>query len=70
MLVKDGRMLIEGSFCQGPNHIRVDVDKNVVKTEAFQVWPARELWCHLYVGNVIRKIKRGFETRLSLGCYQ
>ena len=38
MLVKDGEMLIEGSFCQGPNHIRVDVDKNVVKTEAFKVW--------------------------------
>ena len=42
MLVKDGKMLIEGSFCQGPSHIKVDVDKNVVRTEKLSRCGLRE----------------------------
>ena len=34
-LVKDGKMLVEGSFCQAPTSIKVKADKNVVKTESF-----------------------------------
>ena len=34
-LVKDGKMLIEGSSCQGPTSIKGKADKNVVKTESF-----------------------------------
>ena len=34
-LVKDGKMLIEGSFCQGPTSIKGKADKSVVKTESF-----------------------------------
>ena len=49
MLVKDGKMLIEGSFCQGPNHIRVDVDKNVVKTEKLSRCGLRESYGVTYM---------------------
>ena len=34
-LVKEDKMNIEGSFCQGPNHIKVNVDRNIVKSEKF-----------------------------------
>ena len=41
-LVKDSKMLIEGSFCQGPTSIKVKADKNVVKTEIFARCALRE----------------------------
>ena len=34
-LVKDGKMLIEGSFCQGPTSIKGKAYKNVIKTDSF-----------------------------------
>ena len=42
LLVKEDRMFIDGSFCQGPNHIRVDVDKNIVKSEKISRCGLRE----------------------------
>ena len=35
-LVKDLRVNIEGPYCQGPSQVKVNVDKNVVKSETFQ----------------------------------
>ena len=34
-LVKDGKMLFEGSFCQGPTSIKRKAYKNVIKTDSF-----------------------------------
>ena len=48
-LVKDGKMLIEGSFCQGPSNIKVNVDKNVVKTEKFARCGLRESYGVTYM---------------------
>ena len=41
-LVKDFRVNIEGPYCQGPSQVKVNVDKNVVRSEKLSRYGLRE----------------------------
>ena len=68
MLVKEDRMNIEGSFFQGPNHIRVDVDKNIVKSEKLSRSGLRESYGVTFMLEMLSEVRKGLETWFGLGC--